>query len=282
MEKPMKNTEKRLDKRIADALANPDQPAEHIAALLSEIGVAITEAERTAHENRGKAFDPAVLDPTARGKMDDATFIAQRLRNAQTALAPHYKNALRKEEEARWEADAVPLELKVTKLSRELLTVYPDVTAKLADLFARISASEAEIRDQNAKARGAMSYDENGHARYEPGMRLLAGVEETALGREVGFIGKVKLPALPFNGSMSAPDVWPPKPRDFGLEYAESVRRAMQGAPLPPTEEQRIEASRRHLADGMEREKESRRLSAEAAARAHAYEIAQRRIAAGG
>jgi hypothetical protein len=92
----------------------------------------------------------------------------------------------------------------------------------------------------------------------------------------------VKLPALTADGS-TVPDIWPPQVQNhFGLEYAAQVAAAFCGAAMPQTEAERISASERHLANYMEMERESRRLSAEASSRAHAHETEQRRLRAGG
>jgi hypothetical protein len=62
-------------------------------------------------------------------------------------------------------------------------------------------------------------------------------------------------------------DAWPPPQAHVGLQLYEAMRIGMANAPRPLTEEERAEASRRHIEAGEARERESERLRDEAARR---------------
>jgi hypothetical protein len=119
------------------------------------------------------------------------------------------------------------------------------------------------------------------------GVTPLRRVEAVARGipavRDKPFAMQVLLPRLPLfeTSGAAAPLAWPPAQPSVNLAYYESVLNACRGPTLPPTEDERIAESARHIRDGEERERESERLRSEAAARAMANETDRRRAAAG-
>jgi hypothetical protein len=103
------------------------------------------------------------------------------------------------------------------------------------------------------------------------GVTPLRRVEAVARGipavRDKPFVQQVLLPRLPLfeTSGAAAPLAWPPAQPSVSLAYYESVLNAVRGAPLPPTEAERIAESERHLAAGAARERESERLRSVAA-----------------
>jgi hypothetical protein len=100
-------------------------------------------------------------------------------------------------------------------------------------------------------------------------MRRLRRTEATARdipNDAVSSITKlVKLPTLVI-GRGDAPVSWPPPVPNWGLEYIESMNQGFRNAAPPLTEQQKAEASARHVALGVEMERESERLRSVAAA----------------
>ena len=92
--------------RVAEALADPNQSSEFFAALLAEVADAISQAEQAGKEALARSLDPSVLDPTARGVAHDSEYVAQRYRNATTALQPLHAAAREREELALWTLNA--------------------------------------------------------------------------------------------------------------------------------------------------------------------------------
>jgi hypothetical protein len=118
-------------------------------------------------------------------------------------------------------------------------------------------------------------------------MRRLRKVEQVARSVDFNpadnFIQKCQLPELVIGSNAPPKMLWPPPQPNYALEYALSVGRMMSGpAMMPPTEQQRAEASRRHMQYIEEREQGREKLNAEAAARAAAHEAEQKRFASGG
>jgi hypothetical protein len=227
-----------LDQRIADTLANPDQlTSSELAELLGEVATAIAISDRIANINRERAYDAATIDPSARGKMEDATFVAARLRNAQAALTPHHQAAVEREERARYTAEAAVIENKITELARELATTYPETVSRLVDLFQRIATADRE----------AASFCNR--------------VEATIGGGEK-IIENVRLPVLTAKGVENA---WPPR-STWVTDYSESVRAGMQSV-APPTEADRAASAERVIAHARDMEAGRLRLNDELAAR---------------
>jgi hypothetical protein len=236
-----------LDQRIADTLANPDQlTSSELAELLGEVATAIAISDRIANINRERAYDAATIDPSARGKMEDATFVAARLRNAQAALTPHHQAAVEREERARYTAEAGVIENKITELARELATTYPETVSRLVDLFQRIATADRE----------AASFCN----RSPPG-HFVRGVEATIGGGEK-IIENVRLPVLTAKGVENA---WPPR-STWVTDYSESVRAGMQSV-APPTEADRAASAERVIAHARDMEAGRLRLNDELAAR---------------
>ena len=83
-----------LEQRIADALAG-DIAADQLAELIADTRTAITQASAAAEAARARAYDPAIVDPTARRSMEAADHLARRLRLALPSWRPpHCVNAM--------------------------------------------------------------------------------------------------------------------------------------------------------------------------------------------
>jgi hypothetical protein len=232
-----------LDEQIATLLKSPEGvPSDTIANLLKETNTAIAVAERDAHEAKAKAYDPTIIDGTARGRMEDAIYTATRLKAAVVALTAHREAAIKREEKERWLEQAAPIRQRITDLAKELVEVYPAAVTRLVDLFKRIAATDRES--------SALNY------RAPPGVSQLSTVEGR-IGRGQKIIEKVVLPMLTANG---VKNIWPPQV-NIGLEYSEMIAQAMRGAPPAPTEAERIAESERHIAAGQAREREKERLA---------------------
>jgi hypothetical protein len=252
-----------LDEVVAILLKDPDdRPAIMFGCVLDQVRRAITTAEQEGKAAQAAAYDPAVLDPTAIGRAHDAQFRVKRLTNAAEALAPHYQAAVRREEQERWSAAAAPIERKITDLAREMVTVYPAAVLQLVDLFKRIAAADSEAAGINHRA--------------PTGVRQLLSVE-ASIGNGKKIIEKIRLPVITAKG---VEDMWPPR-STWASDYAGSVHAGIVNAKPAPSEIERAEEARRHIAQGEANEREHQRLSAEAAARADANAAEQRRLAAG-
>jgi hypothetical protein len=251
-----------LDERIAQLLKAPDGvPSETFAGILAEVATAIAVADRTANVNRERAYDPAILDPVARGKMEDASFVAARLRNGQAALTALHQTVVEREEKERWSAEGRIIERKIIDLAKELASTYPKIVTELVDLFQRIATADRE----------AASFCN----RSPPG-HFVRGVEATIGDGRAKIIELVRLPVLTAKGVENA---WPPK-STWVTDYALSVAAGMQSV-MPPTEADRVAEGARVIAHAEEMEAGRLRLNQEAAARVRANDAEIRRLTSG-
>ena len=141
-----------LEQRIAAALN--DGSADELGNLISETGLAITTADQAAQEARDKALDPALSpDPqAARAAMEDAQFVADRLRTLLPRLQESHKQCLAQETLARWRARAAELETDCGALAQVFASVYPRIIAELVPMLAQMQALENEIKTFNNTA----------------------------------------------------------------------------------------------------------------------------------
>jgi hypothetical protein len=198
-----------LDERVAAAMAAPDSPPSIFADLIAEVDVVAKHSDQQSREARALSVDSTVVDPAARSRAVDAELIAERHRNAITALQERHSAAVTREQLAAWHADADRVQAVRDQLSAELADRYPAITAELVDLFSRIAASDREIARINASAPG---YDQ----------RRLLSVELTARGIDrFGLNDKriaetVRLPAfVRGHGSVMA---WPVPTVPFSVQ----------------------------------------------------------------
>jgi hypothetical protein len=215
-------------------LKNPGEAsAEVFSKTLASINAAVVDAKKKARKAQADAFDPAVLDATAIGRLHDTEYRIQRLENAEKALAPLHVAAVKKEEQAAWAIKTAHLRQRAHDLRQEFPTSYQRLVTQLADLLALATDTDREIAVANLLA--------------PPGMGMVG------VGR-AEIIGKVRLPSLSSNI-----DAWPPR-QHISLEYSEMIMAGLRGA-RPLTEAERAEAAARHIAHGIadERAREARR-----------------------
>lgn len=134
-----------LETRIVAALRG-GLSAAGLAVLTEETETAIAQAEVEAQAERGKALDP-LSSPNprqARAAMEDAAFRYERLRSLLPRLQARYEKVVAAEEGAEWKARYHLLKRERDALANELLEVYPQAVAQLANLFSRIAANNAK------------------------------------------------------------------------------------------------------------------------------------------
>jgi hypothetical protein len=208
-----------------------------------------------------------------RARAEDAEFCASRLRAGEARLKELHGAALTGEEKARWNAEAEELRKQVDEAGANFKETYMSASALLVNTFRAAAELDKLVDALNNRAPN--------------GVTPLRRVEAVARGipavRDKPFVQQVHLPRLPLfeTSGAAAPLAWPPAQPSVSLQYYESVLNAVRGAPLPPTEAERIAESARHVAEGERRERRHQELNAEAAARATASENERRRLAAG-
>jgi hypothetical protein len=117
-----------LEQQVATALV-ADAPSADLAALLTEIDIAIVEAEATAKAQHDKALDP-IASPdaaTAKQSMEAASFAVARLRALQPRLARRYEQACALEQLATWRSEYDELQARQDALADELRSSYPEI-----------------------------------------------------------------------------------------------------------------------------------------------------------
>jgi hypothetical protein len=134
-----------LEQRIASALADTAVASPDLAALIQEVEQAVVSAGTIAIEATARAFDPTVVDPTARSAMQDADFLSRRLRVGWSQLKALHQQVLAQEYRAQWNQRCDEVAAKRNELAAEFAETYPKVVASLIDLFNRIKALDQEV-----------------------------------------------------------------------------------------------------------------------------------------
>jgi hypothetical protein len=147
--------------------------------------------------------------------------------------------------------------LNVSRLAEYFKKTYSETAGHLVGVFQAMAAIDQRVDALNSRSPG--------------GVALLRRVEAVARNisavKDKPFALQVVLPKLPsFETSGPAPLAWPPLPINHGLEYYESVLAAVRSA-VPPTEQERIETSRRQVAYYEQQERGREQKNAEAAQR---------------
>jgi hypothetical protein len=255
----MKNGTQSLDERIVDIL-RPDadhQSSATLAALTAEVEAAISEADETARVNRERAYDPTILDPVARGKSDDATFVAHRLRAGLERLKQLLGAAVTREAEARWNVEAEALKNEVAEIAAYFKKTYMETAGHLVGVLEKMASIDLRVDALNSRA--------------PTGVNWLRRTEAVARGipRISGkpFVMQIQLPKmLMFDTPDAAPLAWPPAAVNHALEYYHAVSAAITHAPPPPTDAERIAASERQMEYVAQQERGREQKNAEAAA----------------
>jgi hypothetical protein len=87
-----------------------------------------------------------------RAAMQNAAFAANRLRTLKPRLEASLARARARERRAHWQADYEAVKVERDALAAALREVYPAVVAKLADLFHRVEAVDADVTRINGSA----------------------------------------------------------------------------------------------------------------------------------
>jgi hypothetical protein len=202
-----------LEQRIAAALADNDIASSDLAALITEVEVAVAAADEAAITAREQALDPIVMpDPAkARVAMEAAAFNRDRLRTVLPRLQQHFRKVCSREEYSHWVAQYEQTKAKRDAAAEELRTIYPEIVTKLTDLLLRIEVIDREVE----RVRSAKPFDAkeaNGDGRW------LLETELTARGLDHFGVHDLKILkdlALP-SFTEAAKLVWPPhRPIDW-------------------------------------------------------------------
>jgi hypothetical protein len=143
-----------LDHRIAASFGD-DVKSDDIASLIVEAEAASIAAGDAAAQARGRALDPVLSAPDvakARAEMENAAFRRDRLQVAVTKLRERLKAVKAQEEDSRRQVAYAKAITVRDELAKELREVYSALAAQLADLMARITASDREIERINTHA----------------------------------------------------------------------------------------------------------------------------------
>jgi hypothetical protein len=152
------NNQTVLEKKIAEALlAEEISESSVLATLIKEVESAAAGADQAVEAARQRAFDPAVLDPGARGAVHDAEYLSQRLRAAVPRLQARLAEAEAVEHYARRRAEHARLAHERDELGREFQTDGREMAERLADLYARMASKDKELAAFNAAARAGES-----------------------------------------------------------------------------------------------------------------------------
>jgi predicted transcriptional regulator len=191
-----------LEQEIVAALADADVRSSDLSALIERTEAAIPEADEAAETARKMALDPAMSpDPkTARAAMEDAAFTGARLKTLLPRLQARYQEAQAQEYLTEWRSDYEKLKGKRDGLADELRTIYPEFETKIAALFTRIAANDAELSRLH-QARPA------GVALHLLGAELVARDFERFTIREPSIAQELKLPTFAPGQRLA----WPPQ-----------------------------------------------------------------------
>jgi hypothetical protein len=142
-----------LDERIVAAFRGGVDSAA-VAVLIGDAEAAAVSSGQAADAARTRALDPALsaADVTAaRSAMDDAAFRRDRMGEAVRRLGERLREVRRQEDQARHRTAYDAARAERDELVAELACTYPTVAAQLADLIARIAASDALLERVNRK-----------------------------------------------------------------------------------------------------------------------------------
>ena len=144
-----------LEKKLTAALQG-DGTGKDLAALIVETQSAITEADALASKERQRAQNPLATSAAdaraARRAMDDAQFVADRLRTLLPLLTAHHQDTVRREQIESWQAQYAEVEQQRDAVAAELAEKYPALVQQLLDLFQRVKQMDAEISNINGSA----------------------------------------------------------------------------------------------------------------------------------
>ena len=248
-----------LDKRIALALTEQITTAAAVQDLIVEVETAIVTADKAAKEAEQRALDPAVLDPNAEQTMRDTDRLARRLNAALPKLMDCLAALLSVEYNEAWLRRYNECKLSRDGLATEL-QIYPEMVAKLVDLFRRVATNDDQINRLHADRPANVSAH-------------LLGAEATARGLQGGFttsqpsvLKSVQLPDWTDSSKM----LFPPATPSLAVAFAQSMVMAQESSDLRATSDhwwisaqedndRRAALAARHEAEEAEQQAASRR-----------------------
>ena len=195
-----------LEQRIADALAG-DIAADQLAELIADTRTAIGQASAAAEAARARAYDPAIVDPTARRSMEAADHLARRLRLALPRLETAALRQRNAQEYATWAAEFDAIKAKHTAASTRLRQVYSEFEHQLVSALTEARKVDVEVRKvlDNKPTELPQS---NGDGRRLPTVELAArhldGVDQQF------SLMTMRLPAFSAPNKLSWPPPTPP------------------------------------------------------------------------
>ena len=186
-----------LEKRVTTALASDRVASADLAILLEEVDLAIAAMEI----EQNKSVDPLVSPDMANAwkVVEHAAFVRDRLLSLKPCLEQRLQEIQAEEELMYWHADHDAIKAKRDELAVELREVYPPFTAKIANLFSRLRAFDAELsRLHQARPAGSSEH------LLRPEL-IARGIESFTINSR-SLIDEVTLPAF----EPGQPQVWPP------------------------------------------------------------------------
>jgi predicted transcriptional regulator len=205
-----------LEQEIVAALADADVTSNNLSALIERTEAAIPETDQAAETARSMALDPALSpDPkAARAAMEDAAFTRDRLKTLLPRLQARYQEVQAQEYLTQWRSDYEKLKVKRDGLAEELRTIYPEFETKIANLFTRIVANDAELSGLHQARPG-------GVALHLLGAELVARDLERFKATEPSITQELKLPTFAPGQRLA----WPPPQPALAVMVAQSMVR---------------------------------------------------------
>jgi hypothetical protein len=199
-----------LEERVAKALTSDSITSVDLAALLEEVAVAIAATEL----EHNKTLDPLASPDADRAwkAIEHAAFLRDRLLSLRSRLEQRLQEVEAKEYETRWIADYEAHESKRDGLAAELRELYPVFEMKVADLFSRMQAFDAELSTLHQARPAGLSL------RLLKPELIARGLEGFTI-NQPSLINEVKLPAF----EPGKPQAWPPPQPSMAAAFAATV-----------------------------------------------------------
>jgi hypothetical protein len=137
----------KLENEIASALTSDAITVAELQSLVARALEAIANADAEAKREESRVYDPQLCpDPkAAKDALENALLTSGRLQTLLTRLRRKRAAVADAERLAAWEADFKRLKSERNVLADELVAVYPELTAKLIDLFTRIVVFDGKL-----------------------------------------------------------------------------------------------------------------------------------------
>jgi hypothetical protein len=138
-----------LERRLSGVLAEDSKAitAATLRALMEETEGAIVDAQEWVRVAEQAAYDPSIVPDIsdARKQMEEASLRVGRLQTLLTRLQRRHVQVAEAERLKQWKRDFADSKKQRDDLANELAKVYPEVIAKLADLFTRIAILDQKL-----------------------------------------------------------------------------------------------------------------------------------------